>query len=131
METTGCDAHVVALALTVNGDVKSLPSSGAATLIPEVNFAVTDAGGIEHPVIASPNESAAKLSKTRNPNCSREPSHFPTMEWVQTSRLEVAGTLSYFPAPDNIRAPNCELDQGCEKMQCRLELTDSLAIARR
>ena len=53
MEITGTDSQVVALAVTAKGDVTLAPFSGAATKIPEVNFAVMEGGGTEHPMIAN------------------------------------------------------------------------------
>ena len=115
METTGRDAQLVALAVKVNGDVTSAPSIGAATEMPEDNFAVTDGGGIEHPVIAIPDARAAKPKNSRGSKY-RKPLCFAKIDRAQFPGFELAGysgirTLSCFLGQDAIRAPNDELDR--------------------
>jgi len=92
MEITGCIAQVVALAVTVNGDVTWAPFTGAATVIPDVNFALIDADGVAHPDSASAISRQLMLSMLR-------------------ARRDIR-TLSKFLAPDKIRTPKVELDQG-------------------
>ena len=65
METAVWAAQVVALAVTANGDVTSAPSRGAATTMPDVNFALMDVDGVEHPVTANKIKRPVKLNKTR------------------------------------------------------------------
>ena len=106
METTGCDAHVVALAVKVNGDVTLAPSKGVTTEMPEASFALMGADGVEHPEIANAMNRPMRLD------------------------MDIR-TIPHFPAQDCIRGPHLRARSGCEKKQNRLELTESPANARR
>jgi len=62
-----------------------------------------------------------------------EPFCFRTAGRAQDCGLKAAFALAltHVLAPDCIRAPTYELDQGAKEMQYRLDLTECLAIARR
>lgn len=62
MDVTGWDWHDSALAVSENGDVTLAPSRGATTEMPEFNFAVTDGGGMEHPVIANARKTPVEVN---------------------------------------------------------------------
>ena len=73
MDFTGRDWQDSALAVTKKGDVTLAPLRGATTDMPEVNFAVTDGGGMEHPVIANARRTPVKVNNMRVLKCSDGP----------------------------------------------------------
>jgi len=110
METTGCEPQVFALALKLNGDVTLVPSRGAETEIPDVNFAVTDAGGIEHPVTTIGTSRAVRAKIVRAFKNSSEYSEFSAIDRAPAFGLNVPGhsdirTLPNLHVQDGIRAP--------------------------
>lgn len=136
MEITGRDSQVVALAVTVKGDVTSAPFKGVATKIPEVNFAVTEAGGAEHPMIANAMNRPESLNKAGTLEGNNEPFCFPAIDREEAPGLAAAGhvgirTISHFRARVRIRAPNYELDRGVKRKPNRLKSSETLVNATR
>jgi len=102
----------------VKGDVTLAPFEGATTEMPVVNFALIEADGVAHPDIANPTRRPAKPNELPAPRCSSV-SLFSTVGRLLDFRLEYAGyevirTLPHSLGRD-IRAPNCELDQGVKR----------------
>jgi hypothetical protein len=73
MNVTGREWQDFALAVTVKGEVTLAPSRGAATEILELNFAVTDGDGMEHPVIANARRTPVKMNNVDALMCSDAP----------------------------------------------------------
>jgi hypothetical protein len=102
----------------VNGDVTSAPFTGATTEIPELSFALIEADGVAHPVIANARQRPEKLNKVSALTFQLELLCFRATLRAQASEFEAAAIriLPHFPAPDGIRAPNMnELDRGAKK----------------